>query len=178
VETQSIVLLIINIAGGIAVIGSYIGGIITHPGSGGALWGGVPKSIRPIYGISMVFAALGYFAFIYYLLFQIKPDDVQVAGEFGYNVYYIIFIGILIPSALWMPLTCSMLKKLGSVKWVAVRTVLILVGISSCALVWALLSMQQNETGLSYWFAVAGSVYFAFHTAVLDMIVWPVLFKK
>lgn len=177
-ETQSIVLLAINVAGGALVIGSYLNGFITHPKKSSALWGGVPQSIRPVYGISMILAALGYFAFIYYIIFRLDSDDVRIAGSFGYSIFYAIFLCILLPSALWMPLTYSMIKKPDSVKWMAVRIVLIAVGFSSCVLIWALFNLQKSETGLSYWFAIAGSLYFAFHTAVLDMIVWPVLFKK
>ena len=104
---QTIILLVINIIGGIAVIGSYIQGLMIHTNGGGILWGGVPQSIRPIYGVSMLLAALGYFAFLYYILFRLEPGEVQIAGRFGYYLFYIIFLGILVPSALWMPLTFS-----------------------------------------------------------------------
>jgi len=45
--TQQIILLIINILGGIAVIGSYIFGLNAPTGGANALWGGVPQNIRP-----------------------------------------------------------------------------------------------------------------------------------
>ena len=63
-ETQQIILLIINIIGGIAVIGSYIFGIKAQPGGANALWGGVPPNIRPVYGVSVnpvLFGASYYF---------------------------------------------------------------------------------------------------------------------
>jgi hypothetical protein len=53
-----------------------------------------------------------------------------------------------------------------------------MVGISSIALYWVLLSMQDGNLGAVYWLAVAGSGYFAFHTAGLDMLIWPVLWKR
>jgi hypothetical protein len=61
--------------------------------------------------------------------------------------------------------------------WVGVRSVLALVGIGAIALVWALLTLKTKVPGISYWLAVAGSSYFAFHTAVLDAIIWAALFK-
>ena len=58
-----IILLAINILGGAAVIGSYVLGFVTHPGSGNALRGGISVSLRSVYGLSMILSALGYFAF-------------------------------------------------------------------------------------------------------------------
>ena len=54
--------------------------------------------------------------------------------------------------------------------------ILALVGIGSIALVLALLGLQTRE-GVAYWLAVAGSGYFAFHTVILDAIIWAHLFK-
>jgi hypothetical protein len=51
------------------------------------------------------------------------------------------------------------------------------VGLASASLVWALLSLQTKTPGIAYWLAVAGSSYFAFHTLVLDAIIWAALFK-
>lgn len=55
--TQQVILLVINVLGGVAVIGSYILGFLTHPESRDALWGGVPGWLRPFYGISMILSA-------------------------------------------------------------------------------------------------------------------------
>ncbi|MFC1847687.1 hypothetical protein ACFLXV_00030 [Chloroflexota bacterium] len=174
---QQIILLIINIIGGAAVIGSYVYGLLTHPGSVIALWGGVPESVRLVYGVSMVIAALGYLSFMYLILFRLIPADVKISGRFNFNLFYVIFLGVLIPSALWMPLTYELIDNYSTGIWIGVRTVLIIVGLSSCALVWALMSIKNRKPGLPYWFAIAGSSYFAFHTAVLDMLLWPELFQ-
>ena len=92
-------------------------------------------------------------------------------------MFYVIFLGILVLSALWMPLTQAMIANPGTGIWIGVRTILVVVGLSSCALVWVLLSLQTREPTIPYWLAVAGSAYFAFHTAVLDMLLWPALFQ-
>ena len=174
---QQIILLVINIIGGIAVIGSYIFGLSAQSGGASVLWGGVPANIRPVYGISMIISALGYFAFIYFILFRLVPDEVLVANRFGFSLFYIIFLLMLVPSALWMPLTNVYVGNPGTGIWVGIRIVLALVGLASIALVWALLSLETKETGVAYWLAVAGSGYFAFHTAILDAIIWAALFK-
>lgn len=162
-----LILLIINILGGVAVIGSYIFGLAGK--SADTLWGGTPSSIRPFYFISMLLAAIGYFFFIYFILFKM-PADIS-----NFKLLYLIFCGILIPSAFWMPLSNLFVSQSTASIWLAVRGVLILVGLFSCALVWFLFSL--HGTGTAYWLAIAGSLYFAFHTTVLDMILWPILFR-
>ena len=175
--TQQIILLAINIIGGAAVIGSYIFGLSAQTGGASVLWGGVPENIRPIYGVSMILAALGYFAFMYYIFFRLTPSEVSIAGTFNFSLFYAIFLAILIPSALWMPFTNMYVNNPSTGMWIWIRTVLAVVGLASIALVWALLSLQTKAPGVSYWLAIAGSGYFAFHTAILDAVVWAALFK-
>ena len=176
--TQHIILIVINIIGGAAVIGSYIYGIKTQAGGASVLWGGVPESIRPVYGVSMILAALGYFAFMYYLFFRLTPSEVNIAGVLNFSLFHAIFLVILIPSALWMPLTNAYLSNPSIGIWIWIRIILILVGLASIALIWALLSLHTKTPSISYWLAVTGSGYFAFHTAILDAIVWAALFKQ
>jgi len=174
---QQIILLIINTIGGGAVLGSYVYILKSTPNSADALWGGVPSWLRPVYTASMVLSALGYFAFLYFILFRLVPEDVVITNRFGFSLFHIVFLGILVPSALWMPLTSAWVANPSTILWIAVRTVLFLVGLFSCVLVWALLSLQSRDPGFPFWLAVAGSAYFAFHTAVLDMLLWPLLFR-
>jgi hypothetical protein len=174
---QQIILLVINIVGGAAVILSYVFGLNAQAGGANVLWGGVPANIRPLYTVSMILSALGYFAFFYFILFRLVPGEVVIGGRFGFSLFYAIFLGILIPSVLWMPLTNVYVGNPSLGVWAGVRIVLALVGIASIALVWALLSLQPRVPAIAYWLAVAGSAYFAFHTAILDAIVWAALYK-
>jgi len=175
---QQIVLLIINIIGGAAVIGSYMFGLGGQSGGANVLWGGVPANIRPLYTVSMILSALGYFAFLYYILFRLDPAQISIAGVTGFTLFYVIFVLILIPSAFWMPLTNLYVSNPSTGIWAWTRTVLALVGLASIALVWALLALQGKVPGAPYWLAVVGSAYFAFHTAILDAIVWAALFRS
>jgi len=176
VGKQKLILLLINVLGGAAVIGSYVLGL--RGGSSAAvLWGGVPESIRPVYMVSMVICALGYFAFLYFLLVRTVPGEVVISGRFGYSLFYPIFLLILVPSAFWMPLTNLYVGDPQTGTWIAVRVVLAIVGLASIALAWALLTLRPNNRGAAYWLAVAGSCYFAFHTAILDAIIWAALFR-
>ena len=141
------------------------------------LWGGVPESIRPIYTVSMVLSAIGYFAFLNLLLLRVDPKEVTVGRRFGYSIFYPIFCLILIPSAFWMPLTNLYADEPSSGTWAGIRIVLFLVGLASIALAWALFALRPRNQGKAYWAAVAGSCYFAFHTFVLDAILWAALFQ-
>jgi hypothetical protein len=176
-HTQQWILLAIMVAGGAAVIGSYIHGFTTHPGGAETLWGGVTGGLRILNYITMLLAALGFFAFSYWLFFQLNPDEVQIANRFGYWMFDVIFLVILIPSALWMPLTFAYLNNPSTVGWVGVRLVLVLVGIGSLALLWAILAISPREANLAYWFAVGGAAAFSVQTAVMDMFIWPALFN-
>ncbi len=162
---------------GVAVIGSYIQGFSTHPGSAEKLWGGVSGGLRYFNYVIMIGAAVGYFLFSYWLLFHIDPDAIQVFGGAGYWIFYIIFAVILIPSALWMPFLFAYIGAPSGGWWFAVRLVLVLVGIGSLALLAAILTVSPREAGAAYWLAVTGAALFSIQTAVLDMFVWPALFK-
>ena len=70
---QQVILLVINIVGGIAVVGSYIFGINAQSGGANILWGGVPVGIRPVYMVSMVLSAIGYFCFPLLHFLQVNP---------------------------------------------------------------------------------------------------------
>jgi hypothetical protein len=176
-RTEQVILLIINILGGAAVIGSYVFGLKGQSGGANVLWGGVPNSLRPVYTVSMILSALGFFAFIYFILFRLVPGEVLIGGRFGFSLFYAIFLVILVASAFWMPLTNAYVGNPSTGMWIGIRTVLALVGLGSIALMLALLTLQTKVPVISYWLAVAGSAYFAFHTAILDAIVWAALFK-
>jgi hypothetical protein len=176
-HTQQWILLAVMVAGGVAVIGSYIQGFATHPGGAETLWGGVTGGLRILNYVTMLLAALGFFAFSYWLFFQLNPDEMQIANRFGYWMFDVIFLVILIPSALWMPLTFAYMANPSTIGWVGVRLVLVLAGIGSLALLWAILAISPREANLAYWFAVGGAAAFSLQTAVMDMFIWPALFN-
>jgi hypothetical protein len=172
---QQQITLWINIIGGIAVIGSYVFGIITHSGNIANLWGNASKTMQKLYGISMIFAALGYFAFTYLIVFHLVPDTVHIFNTFNFIIFPILYFIILAASSLWMPLSFSWSSSHSGTTWIAIRIVLALVGLGSLFLTISLLGLPHN-LGMIYWLAVIGSVYFSFHTLILDTIIWPTFF--
>jgi hypothetical protein len=169
-------LLLINIVGGISVLGSYVYGFLTNPGSTSTLWGKVPAFLLPFYTASMFAAAAGYLAFTFFILVRLDPDETRMAGRFSYRVFLWLYAAILAPSALWMPLTFAILAAPSPVLWVVIRIVLAIVGLASAALLIALLGIRPGRRHLQYWLAVAGSILFLIQTAILDAVVWPAFF--
>jgi hypothetical protein len=123
----------------------------------------------------MVLAAAGYILFTVYLLFVLDPDKVKInirAGFKGFNVLYLL---ILIPSALWMPLTYAMLDNPNNLIWLAIRIALMLVGLGGLGLLSALLSIQPRSRVLLT--AFIGCIFFCIQTVLLDALVWPNFFR-
>ena len=168
----------LNVLGGSAVLGSYAHGFVAHASSVGALWGGVPEALRPLYTLSMFAATAGYFAFTCFVLFRLDPREARIAGRIGYAGFLWLYALILIPSALWMPLTFALLEAPTPWLWAAIRLVLATVGVASLALVLAVRRVRPTHGTHARRLAVAGALAFAFQTAVLDAIVWPACFPR
>ena len=172
---QKRALIWINALGGTAVLASYAWNILAHPEAGGEFWGGVPAAMQSGYVICMLLAVTGYFAFTRFI-FRLRPAQVRIADRFDYRSFQLIYAMILVPSALWMPLTFAMIQDPSAGLWFAIRLTLAVVGVGSLLLTAALLRLQPSTREVAYRLAVVGSVAFAFQTAVLDALVWPAYF--
>jgi hypothetical protein len=161
--------------GGTAVLASYAWFLIAHPDLGSEFWGGVPAWMKPGYVVSMLLAATGFFAFTRFL-FRRSAAQVEVAGHYGYGIFKWIYALILVPSALWMPLTFFMIEGPSPALWFSIRLTLAAVGVGSLLMIAALFRLRPRASGTSFRLAVAGSLAFAFQTAVLDALVWPAFF--
>ena len=139
----------IVLLGGVAVLTSYAYILGLEPEIQMKLWGGVPAALLPAYVASMVLATAGFFAFTFFLLFRADPDRVQVAGRFGYSLFYGLYVMILAPSALWLPLTSAMVRQSNDLLWLAVRLVLLVVGLGAVALLLALLSLRPRQPAMA-----------------------------
>ena len=163
----------LNVVGGTAVLASYVVGLGAV--SGEALWGGVPEGLRPLYTINMFLAAGGYFLFTYYILFKLDSETTRLGGRFGYGIFFLLYALILLPSALWLPLTGVLVAQPGDGIWAGVLGVLTLTGLGSLGLLACLLNLGENAPrGRTV--AVLGLIPFCLQTAVLDAVVWPTFF--
>ncbi len=177
-DHRKIAMIVINVLGGAAVLGSYAHGLMTHPETSNDLWGGVPAGLQPFYTLSMLLAAAGYFPLVSFLLLRVDPDRARVAGRFGYSLFNWLFLFITIPSALWMPLTFAMLEHPSALLWMLIRIDLAIVGLAAVGMVASLLALRPREAKIHYALAIVGAVLLANQTALLDAIVWPVFFPS
>jgi hypothetical protein len=168
--------ILINVLGGSAVLGSYAYCLSVYPDPG-EFWGGVPQGLRPLYTLNMLLAAAGYFAFSYFVLFRVPSRAVSDDGaRIGVGTFNLLYLLILLPSALWMPLTFRMLESPGGGLWLGIRVVLFAVGIGSLGLLGALVAVRPGTPSVAYKLAIAGSLAFCSQTALLDALVWPAYF--
>ena len=167
--------LAVNAVGGVAVLGSYVHGLLTHPDTRNELWGSIPPELQAVYGVTMWLAAGGYFFFSYYFLVRTEADEVRF-GRFGFGLINALYALIMIASAAWMPLTFAYLDQPSTALWLAVRVDLLGVGVGSIGLIVALFTMKPRAEGLTAVLALLGLLLFAVQTAFLDPLVWPQFF--
>jgi hypothetical protein len=172
-----VALVALNVLGGLAVLGSYAHGL-ARPGAGDALWGGVPESLRPLYTVSMLLAAAGYFPMTGAVLLGLDAARARVAGRFGYGLFVLLYALILIPSALWMPLTFQMIEAPSPLVWAAIRAALALVGLGSLGVLAALAAVRPGPPRMLRGLALVGAAAFCLQTALLDALVWPAFFPR
>jgi hypothetical protein len=167
-------LIALNVVGGLAVLASYAIGLGSASSAGAALWGDLPEALRPYYKVNMFLAAAGYFLFTPYIVFRLRPEQTRIAGRFGYALFPILYALVLIPSAIWLPLTEHMIAQPSAALWALVRLDLACVGLGALGLLASLLALRSAPRGRAL--AVLGLVPFCLQTALLDALVWPAFF--
>ncbi len=169
-------LVVLNVLGGMAVLGSYVFAFTGTPELKDGLWGGVPAGIRPLYTVNMLLAAAGFFPFTYAFVFTLDPERPLPGSGLPYRFLHLCYALVLVGSALWLPLTAAMLSAPGPLTWWAVRGVLALVGLGSTGLLLVLAQLVRQRGGASAWLGLVGCLPFWLQTAVLDALVWPAFF--
>ena len=177
IHPKKLSLAAIVLLGGAAVLASYAYILVIDPATRDSLWGGVPPGLLPGYTASMVLAAAGYFAFTYFLFFHVDPDRARIAGRFRYSLFHGLYLLILGPSALWLPLTFQAVEQSSRVFAWAARLVLVVVGLASLGLLFALLSLRPRQPLWAYRMAVIGNLFFCIQTVILDAIIWGASFQ-
>lgn len=158
--------------GGAAVLGSYLL-TFSRPDAGPILWGGVPESWKGFYTTNMFVAAFGFFPFTL-LFLRADPAQFAFAGGRGHPTLFWLYFLVLIPSALWLPLTYAFADSGGNMAlWYLVRIDLVLVALGSIGLLIGALTIQPAPNRVLQVVAVVGAVAFCVQTALLDALLWP-----
>jgi len=176
VQSDQRTLIAINVFGGCSVLGSYLWGFLAQPAAMGALWGGVPESARGLYTINMFLAAGGYFLFTPYFVFRLLTVP-SIRGQSKPRWISLLYLAILVPSALWLPMTAIVLENPSDALWNLIRLNLGLVAIGSLGLLWTLGKTRAEDRRPGHWLAIVGLLAFNVQTVVLDAIAWPLYFQ-
>lgn len=174
-QSKKIKWMMINLLGGATVIGSYIYGFLTHSNASQILWGSVPAGLRPIYTACMLAAAAGYFALAYFV-FRLDILETRVFDRFGFEIFNFLYLLVLVPSALWMPLTLSAIERSSVILIWVVKLDLALVAAGSLGLLLAVVTTKPRPSTTRYILAILGSAVLCLQTVVLDAIVWSFYF--
>ena len=109
----------------------------------------------------------------HYLAFRL-PADHRVGSKPGQPLVTLLYLLVLVGSALWLPLTVGVIDHPSTLAWWAVRVVLSVVGLASLGLLTVVLSARPRARGRTA--AALGAIPFCIQTALLDATIWPVYF--
>ena len=172
----NLALALLNVFGGVAVLGSYVAAFTGSPDFQSGLWGGVPESLRSLYTVNMLLAAAGYFPLTWLFVVRTRPDAFHATTGFRYALLFVLYAFVLIASALWLPLTARMLLEPDAQLWFWIRVVLALVGVGSTGILLLSFRFALRRGGAANWAAAIGAIPFFTQTALLDALIWPAYF--
>ena len=163
----------IHLSLGAAVPTSYLAAARIWPEHVPSLWGMLPQAWRFPYTVSMVAAAVGYLVFSYYLASAAVAYVARGSEKAWAKRVCVGQLAVLIPSALWMPLTLFALSA--GKAWLAIiQIVLALVALGTIYL--ASLIWRSGHRPALRRIALLGVAAFAWQTVALDACLWPQYF--
>ena len=162
---------VINGVLGITVLLSYIWGAYAAEDPS-ALWGEMPEQYITYIICSMFIAAIGYILYSLYIAYG-REISLLERPFYKYNLNYII---LLISASLWMPLTVFYVDTSSSIYWILLVISLYIVGFMSCYMTYLLIKSTPTNNNNWKFFSILGSIWFTFHTLILDAMLWVFYF--
>ncbi|MFT5679209.1 MAG: hypothetical protein ACI8RZ_000113 [Myxococcota bacterium] len=170
-----LILLIINLIGGIAVLGSYVIGIVDHPEQVDLLWGTLPAGVRGVYTANMFPAAIGYLVSFGWLI-AAAPDRLRLAGRPALPILSAVYAVFLASSTAWMPLCWQAIDQSDSSLLPVIQVVLALAGVASVGLLVVLARLTDPPRPRWHRAAIIGLGFLVLQCAILDALIWPQFF--
>ncbi len=172
--TNTSIFFLVNLVGGLAVLGSYCVGLYLYPDQRTALWGGVVGNWKTLFTTSMFFAAAGYLVFCYTMTISDGANESSFLGKY---TFIILAAAFLFSASVWMPATLQYLDTKNEIWWVVSVTSLWIT--AACLTCMGLafnftefpnVNLFQNSVTLT------GMICITFHCLVFDAIIWVTKF--
>ena len=172
--TNTTIFFLVNLVGGIAVLGSYGAGFYLYPDQRTALWGGVVGNWKTLFSTSMVFAAAGYLIFCYTMTVSDGADEASFLGKYTFSILATAF---LFSASVWMPATLQYLDTRKEIWWVVSVTSL-WVTAASLACIGLAFNFTEfpNANLFQNYVTLIGIIWITFHCLVFDAIIWVTKF--
>ena len=176
--SNSLVLLLVNIIGGVAVLSSYALCIILFPDTREVLWGEISGGLKNFFVISMLIAAVGYISYLSITL--INPDLGQFRNTLflGPNTISILSSLFLISATLWMPASVIYIKNPSLLMWLIMVFSLWITALSILTIFVLSLNSSFESKQVFKIISSIGLFYISFHCLILDGIIWVAKFPK
>ena len=171
-------LMIINIIGGLFVLGGYVYALINNPTNRMQLWGGVPENYRS-WIVGMMFVSA--FGYCYAMKFLLLDEGIPLKfyyGLLGERFFLITQIIFLLSAALWIHTTFSHLNEPSQIKWFLINIELWSTGLSILAIFLGVVFINDRPSTYAYYVAVIGLFAISFHCIFLDALLWINKFPK
>ena len=169
--------LIVNVIGGIFVVGGYVVGFSLFSEAKETMWGGINSSQKPIFQISMIFAALGYLLFCYIAMFKFGHNWSNLM-DIDAVIVLILSASFLMSAALWLPLGIWYQETGVRTAFVLMVLVLWVTALSLLAITLLLVFREMEISLVTKVIACLGIGYITFHCLVFDAIIWVLKFPR
>ena len=172
--TNTSIFFLVNLVGGIAVLGSYCAGLYLYPDQRTALWGGVVGNWKTLFTTSMFFAATGYIVFCYTMTISDGANESSFLGKY---TFIILAAAFLFSASVWMPATLQYLDTKNEIWWVvSVTSLWITAACLTCMGLAFNFTEFPNVNLFQNSVALTGMICITFHCLVFDAIIWVTKF--
>jgi ABC-type nitrate/sulfonate/bicarbonate transport system permease component len=175
---EKIILMLVNFVFGTVLLISYYRYVTLGGVSVKELWGGA-YSVRKLYTVSMILAALGYLLVVFFAIFKTTNSIKNTKLLSNLTIVQVI---IIVVSMVWLPLTIVFIKTgRKPFMMLAILLVLFIVGIAAFKQIKIIqcLTPENNECArMTQKAAIIGGGVFFFHTFFLDFMGWSCGFFK
>ena len=170
---------LVNIIGGVIVLGGYWIGIGNFPEHRNSLWGGINATWRQTIILSMLIAAVGYLTFCYFAVFKDGATHFGNEWLLGNHSVSILAAVFLISAACWIPFLLNYIIAGNSIWWALTVVVLWITALSLIALCLIVACYTGSDfSTIEKSLSLVGLAAITFHCLVMDAILWVLLFHK